>query len=576
MIITCEECSTSFNLDESLLKPEGSKVRCSKCRHIFTAFPPGEEDLAEPIVPLVDPDIEPDAESDAEPELISLDEGPEEEMDSDLDFGEEDDSPAQDLSGEDLDFSGMEFDGDFDDSDLEMEEEDSELEISTPSDDEANIEISFDDQETVLEIDADGLTLEMEDDSSLTMDFDQDLEMEEEDSDAEEIAPLDVGPEELEFDTEDIEFDEPLSMDAGLDMESPADEPELQMEEPDSGIQELEPDESSDLDSGDDAGLLMEDQEPEFELDFDEDQDLELEPDTGLSGSEDLSLELDPSEEITLEADSEDQEELEVAEEEEPDFSGFDEVLEQDVEPEIEPLEEEEEDQEEDFQPEAVPAEPEEPESARPEKAEAEDLGLTIDSPRRTRRKKSALGTPVILLLLVFLITAGAYAVSIFMGYKIPFISEVKIPFIEQFIAKDQVQLPEPKPVPSQKNVNGRFVSNDTAGELFIITGKVDNPAQVAYQYIQVKGTLLTKGKIKAMTQTAYCGNIISEETLKSGNIADINKQLAVKEGLNGTNLNIKPGGSVPFMLVFSNLPENLQNFTVEVEGFSKVGETKK
>ncbi len=39
MIITCEECSTSFNLDDKFLKPSGSKVRCSKCKHIFTAFP---------------------------------------------------------------------------------------------------------------------------------------------------------------------------------------------------------------------------------------------------------------------------------------------------------------------------------------------------------------------------------------------------------------------------------------------------------------------------------------------------------------------------------------------------------
>ena len=39
MIITCENCSTSFNLDDKFLKPSGSKVRCSKCKHIFTAFP---------------------------------------------------------------------------------------------------------------------------------------------------------------------------------------------------------------------------------------------------------------------------------------------------------------------------------------------------------------------------------------------------------------------------------------------------------------------------------------------------------------------------------------------------------
>ncbi|MBF0211716.1 MAG: zinc-ribbon domain-containing protein, partial [Desulfamplus sp.] len=44
MIITCEKCSTKFNLDESLLKKEGSKVRCSMCKHIFKTYPPPPPD----------------------------------------------------------------------------------------------------------------------------------------------------------------------------------------------------------------------------------------------------------------------------------------------------------------------------------------------------------------------------------------------------------------------------------------------------------------------------------------------------------------------------------------------------
>ena len=43
MIIECEKCHTKFNLDENLLKETGSKVRCSICKHVFTAFPPKEE-----------------------------------------------------------------------------------------------------------------------------------------------------------------------------------------------------------------------------------------------------------------------------------------------------------------------------------------------------------------------------------------------------------------------------------------------------------------------------------------------------------------------------------------------------
>ena len=38
MILTCENCSIKFNLDESLIKESGSKVRCSKCQHIFTIY----------------------------------------------------------------------------------------------------------------------------------------------------------------------------------------------------------------------------------------------------------------------------------------------------------------------------------------------------------------------------------------------------------------------------------------------------------------------------------------------------------------------------------------------------------
>ncbi|MBW1616174.1 MAG: zinc-ribbon domain-containing protein [Deltaproteobacteria bacterium] len=36
MIVTCEECQTRFNVDESLIDAEGSKAQCSVCGAIFT------------------------------------------------------------------------------------------------------------------------------------------------------------------------------------------------------------------------------------------------------------------------------------------------------------------------------------------------------------------------------------------------------------------------------------------------------------------------------------------------------------------------------------------------------------
>ncbi|KJS33500.1 MAG: hypothetical protein VR64_01600 [Desulfatitalea sp. BRH_c12] len=52
MFITCQECNTTFRLDERLLKPAGSKVRCSQCLHTFIAVPPRAqvvEAVAEPL-----------------------------------------------------------------------------------------------------------------------------------------------------------------------------------------------------------------------------------------------------------------------------------------------------------------------------------------------------------------------------------------------------------------------------------------------------------------------------------------------------------------------------------------------
>jgi|SaaInl8_200m_RNA_FD_contig_81_234460_length_1350_multi_4_in_0_out_0_1 predicted Zn finger-like uncharacterized protein len=48
MIISCEECKTRFNLDETLLSKTGSKVRCCVCKNIFIAYP---EVLIESISP---------------------------------------------------------------------------------------------------------------------------------------------------------------------------------------------------------------------------------------------------------------------------------------------------------------------------------------------------------------------------------------------------------------------------------------------------------------------------------------------------------------------------------------------
>lgn len=41
MIISCPSCEKQFSVDESRLAPDGTKVRCSKCSHVWRTAPGG-------------------------------------------------------------------------------------------------------------------------------------------------------------------------------------------------------------------------------------------------------------------------------------------------------------------------------------------------------------------------------------------------------------------------------------------------------------------------------------------------------------------------------------------------------
>jgi predicted Zn finger-like uncharacterized protein len=48
MIIQCEQCRTKFRLDDSRVKDAGVKVRCAKCKHVFTVRKELSDTLPQP------------------------------------------------------------------------------------------------------------------------------------------------------------------------------------------------------------------------------------------------------------------------------------------------------------------------------------------------------------------------------------------------------------------------------------------------------------------------------------------------------------------------------------------------
>ena len=112
--------------------------------------------------------------------------------------------------------------------------------------------------------------------------------------------------------------------------------------------------------------------------------------------------------------------------------------------------------------------------------------------------------------------------------------------------------------------VTGSFVESDTAGQLFVIKGMVTNNYPKPRSYVLVKGSIQDDmGKI-VKTALAYAGNSFSEKEIREMSSADLAKRQENRSGDKETNVNIPSGGTIPFMIVFEKLPENITEFTVE------------
>ncbi len=596
MIITCEACSTQFVLDDALIKPEGSKVKCSKCRHIFTAFPPDHSKIEAPDEP---PPQEHDILFDEQTFQDDSDFNKSQNDDFSIDDSDSD-SRDGDLEDTDIDFSEIEFD----EPELQQEPPERQAATAVPDSQDQDIEI----EDPAKDFDEDGLDFEAADfeiDEPELEFQEDDLKLDTQEFEFEEIETETVsGPAAVyadsDTDTADIEisFDQGDDADADLELEELSlDMDDLSIEE--SSIDDLEldtkKDESPELDFDDElqADLILEDDDLDLSLESGEARIdaparqqgdiIEGQPDIKHDGlpSNDVKLESDDSEEPSEERDDrEADEEIEQTASEQDKFAEYDTVLEQETEPEDAGITIPDPEVKDNTDTPETPLTPTDDKIDTTTEASIDQAPLiTPPSAQSVRRKRSTKqkkggSLAIKILLVLFLLILAAYVAIIRLGVTIPVVSDIQIPFITQWLEPKQLP-PQPplKPVMDEPSIDGRFVSNKSAGDLFIVTGRIKNPSNTAVSYIQVKGTLMTKNNTKAETLIAYCGNVIPEETLKSGNISDITKQMGVKQGHQNTNVNIKPGASVMFMLVFSNLPEDLSNFTVAVEGFEPAQE---
>jgi predicted Zn finger-like uncharacterized protein len=175
-------------------------------------------------------------------------------------------------------------------------------------------------------------------------------------------------------------------------------------------------------------------------------------------------------------------------------------------------------------------------------------------APKPKGKSKVLLFLIPILLLLV----AGGY-----FGYVYVQKNNIQIPFLSNYInpgAKDPSGIQQLVTM----EISSKFIENATEGRLFVITGKVRNGYSKSRKMIRLRGKLYTKGKVLARTEQATAGLVLTDQDLSSKPMAEIKKGLTAIADQD-TAVTVAAGNSVPFMVVFSNLPSDLDEFVIEL-----------
>jgi predicted Zn finger-like uncharacterized protein len=107
----------------------------------------------------------------------------------------------------------------------------------------------------------------------------------------------------------------------------------------------------------------------------------------------------------------------------------------------------------------------------------------------------------------------------------------------------------------SLEKVKGYYLEGNTPSKIFVIEGEAVNHWKESRSFIKVKGVLLDSRGSKVQEKEVYSGNILSEKDLKEMSKGAVDKSLSSQFGISFSNVNIQPNKSVPFMIVFMDLP---------------------
>jgi len=195
--------------------------------------------------------------------------------------------------------------------------------------------------------------------------------------------------------------------------------------------------------------------------------------------------------------------------------------------------------------------------------AEPKEETIEPEKERESLKTGKPSGKFLSILAIIVIIIAGAGAFVVYNPFGI------EIPFVSDFTGSKADEKGTLRIVPVDDSIKGDYVQTQL-GNFFVITGKVKNEYKHARSYISVIGKLFKKGKVLLKAEAVYCGNVIPVNEIGVSDPALMKKRLQNRFGDKKSNVKVQPGSTVPFMLIFENITDELDEFTVEVESSVK------
>ncbi len=229
------------------------------------------------------------------------------------------------------------------------------------------------------------------------------------------------------------------------------------------------------------------------------------------------------------------------------------------------------------------PAEEDEPEArdTRPVRPgfsleDVADIPLPGSQLSKDRRRRAII-IGVSLLLVIAATLAAVYFLDLWPGKKAA--KAPTEPPAATAPAKPEAEKPAPEaaaPAPKAEetakvkdimlqNVRQYYVSNEKAGQLFVIEGKAVNNFKSPKEMIKLEANLFDDKGATLAVQEELAGNTVSLFQLQVMTRDELKSALASQVGVLTNNTNIVPGGEAPFMIVFFDPPEAVKEFGVKV-----------